>query len=285
MFRKVVVSPRSQRVRRGASLAAALAVATAVTIAVWPAGGGTAAGAGPLRKSGAQPSESVVARTSSPSHAVVRRSAAPSRSADRTPARPSHRRAVKASRPVDGQQVTVTARTRRSTVATVRRWVHRSGRWVRVGAAMHAYVGVAGLTRHPSEKLAATPIGSFPLTQAFGARPNRRHRITELRYIHIRYGDTWGSRPSRPTYNRYFNCHCRGATLFALRRSLFRYGMVIDYNRTPVVRGAGSGFFVHVTNHRPTAGCVALPARNVRTLLRWLRPDLHPHIVIGVAHR
>ena len=186
---------------------------------------------------------------------------------------------------MNGQRVTVTAPSRRSTRAVVQRWVHQGGRWVRVGPAMHAHVGSAGLTRHPSERLAATPIGSFTLTQAIGAAPNSAHRVTRLRYIHIRYGDTRGSRPHRRTYNRYFNCHCRGATLFALRHSLFRYGMVIDYNRTPVVPGAGSGFFLHVTNGRPTGGCVALPARNVRTLLGWLRPDLHPRILIRVRHR
>lgn len=179
----------------------------------------------------------------------------------------------------------MTARTRHSKVAVVRRWVHRAGKWVRVGHPMHAHIGVDGVTRHPSEKLAATPAGSFSLTQAFGAAPNAGHRVTRLSYIHIRYGDSWGSKPKRRTYNRYFNCHCRGATLFALRHSLFRYGVVIDYNRAPIVPGAGSGFFVHVTNGRPTGGCVALPARDVRALLRWLRPDLHPRISIRVARR
>jgi L,D-peptidoglycan transpeptidase YkuD (ErfK/YbiS/YcfS/YnhG family) len=184
---------------------------------------------------------------------------------------------------VDRQRVTVTAHTRHSTVAVVRRWVHRNGKWVRVGDPMRAHIGVAGVTRHPSEKLAATPAGSFTLTQAFGAARNTAHHITKLRYIHIRYGDSWGSKPKRRSYNRYFNCHCPHATLFALRRSLFRYGVVIDYNRAPIVPGAGSGFFVHVTDGRPTGGCVALPRRNVRHLLRWLRPDLHPRIRIRVA--
>ncbi|HJQ43067.1 MAG TPA: L,D-transpeptidase family protein [Jatrophihabitantaceae bacterium] len=193
--------------------------------------------------------------------------------------------AATAARAVNGQRVTVTAPTRRSTVAVVQRWVHRAGKWTRVGAAMRARIGAAGLTRHPSEKLPATPIGSFSLTQAFGAAPNTHHRVTQLRYIHIRYGDTWGARPNRRTYNRYYNCHCRGATLFALRRSLFRYGLVIDYNRAPVVPGAGSGFFLHVTNGHPTGGCVAVAARNVRMLLNWLRPNLHPRIWIRAARR
>jgi L,D-peptidoglycan transpeptidase YkuD (ErfK/YbiS/YcfS/YnhG family) len=248
------VSRRSQHARRGAFLAAALAAAIAVTVSIWPANG-------------------VVA-----GHPLPQRIAQPSPPSVRSPSRPAQ-----PAQAADAQRVSVTAPSRRSTVAVVQRWVHRGGRWVRVGAAMHARVGAAGLTRRPSEKVAATPIGSFSLTQAFGASANTHDRITKLRYIHIRYGDTWGAKPKRRTYNRYYNCHCRGATLFALRHSLFRYGMVIDYNRTPVVPGAGSGFFLHVANGRPTGGCVAVPAGNVRTLLRWLRPDLHPRIVIHLA--
>lgn len=268
-------------------LAVLIAVGTAETVAIWSANSVVTGQA--LPASVAQPSQSDVAQAIAPAQPPARPSVASSASRPRPePKHPSVRapkRPARQARAADAQRVSVTAPSSRSTVAVVQRWVHRGGRWVRVGAAMRARVGAAGLTRHPSEKLAATPIGSFSLTQAFGALANTNDRITRLRYIHIRYGDTWGARPARPTYNRYYNCHCHGATLFALRRTLFRYGMVIDYNRTPVVPGAGSGFFLHVANGQPTGGCVAVAAGNVRTILSWLRPDLHPRILIRVARR
>ena len=59
--------------------------------------------------------------------------------------------------------------------------------------------------------------------------------------------------------------------------------MVIDYNRFPVVAGAGSAFFLHVTNNQPTAGCVAISAYALNVVMRWLDPALHPVISIGVG--
>ena len=62
--------------------------------------------------------------------------------------------------------------------------------------------------------------------------------------------------------------------------------MVIDYNtrNAPggVKQGAGSAFFLHVTDHRPTAGCVAIPKYRLTKLMAWLRPYTHPRILIGV---
>ncbi|PZS40950.1 MAG: hypothetical protein DLM62_00090 [Pseudonocardiales bacterium] len=58
--------------------------------------------------------------------------------------------------------------------------------------------------------------------------------------------------------------------------------MVIDYNRWPVHPGAGSAFFLHVTNGRPTAGCVATDRAVVIAILRWLDPRQHPVISLGV---
>ena len=40
----------------------------------------------------------------------------------------------------------------------------------------------------------------------------------------------------------------------------YSHAVVIDYNRFPVRAGAGSAFFLHVTNGQPTAGCVAVAA-------------------------
>jgi L,D-peptidoglycan transpeptidase YkuD (ErfK/YbiS/YcfS/YnhG family) len=58
---------------------------------------------------------------------------------------------------------------------------------------------------------------------------------------------------------------------------------VIDYNRSPVVQGAGSAFFLHVTVGQPTQGCVSIPLTTLANLMRWLKPAAHPRILIGVG--
>lgn len=56
-----------------------------------------------------------------------------------------------------------------------------------------------------------------------------------------------------------------------------------DHNRRPVVRGAGSAFFLHIANGSPTAGCVAIDQGSLQAVLRWLRPGAAPVISIGVG--
>ena len=55
---------------------------------------------------------------------------------------------------------------------------------------------------------------------------------------------------------------------------LYEFGLVLDYNRDPVVPGAGSAIFVHVRDDRGggTSGCLALPRAEMVALIRLLRP-------------
>jgi len=73
------------------------------------------------------------------------------------------------------------------------------------------------------------------------------------------------------------NEHLRYETPF------YNYAVVIDYNRFPVYQGAGSAFFLHVTDGAATAGCVAIPQATLVTLMRWLTPAAQPRILIGVG--
>ena len=63
----------------------------------------------------------------------------------------------------------------------------------------------------------------------------------------------------------------------------YDYGAVIDYNADPVVPGAGSAIFLHVTTGGTTAGCVAVPEADLLQVLHWMDPSLDPRIVMGTA--
>ena len=62
-----------------------------------------------------------------------------------------------------------------------------------------------------------------------------------------------------------------------------RYAIVIDYNRTPIVPGRGSAFFLHVTEGKPTQGCISMSASDLKWLLRWLAPADEPVISINIG--
>lgn len=188
----------------------------------------------------------------------------------------------------DAQQViTVAANSLSSTTATLQAWQRSlGGSWVRFGAEVEAHLGRAGIALHERESLAATPEGSFTLTQAFGRLPDPGSRLP---YFQTTPSDWWISQPG-PLYNTHQTCvtSCAfragtpNARLFFVTPQ-YNLAVVIDYNRFPVVQGAGSGIFLHVTTGRPTNGCVSIPMQNLVSIMRWLQPDQHPRILIGVA--
>jgi L,D-peptidoglycan transpeptidase YkuD (ErfK/YbiS/YcfS/YnhG family) len=182
--------------------------------------------------------------------------------------------------------ITVVAPSTGSTTATLQAWQKSARGWTRYGSAVFAYVGSDGLSTHPSESISATPMGSFNLTQVFGRQPNPG---TGLPYRQTTPADWWISQPG-PLYNTLQ--HCSSGCAFTqgdpnehlyYTTPYYRYAVVIDYNRYPVVQGAGSAFFLHVANGAPTAGCVAIPEATLVTLLRWLTPAANPRILIGVG--
>lgn len=169
------------------------------------------------------------------------------------------------------------------------RWDRRSGAYRRVLGPVPAFVGEDGVGR-ASEYVARTPAGTFTLTEAFGiGDPPAR---TALPYRRTSLASWWVSDVSSPLYNTFQTCapgrwcgfrQDLSEQLGAIR--LYRPAIVIDYNRDPVVPGAGSAFFVHRSEGRPTQGCVSVDPRPLRAVLRWLRPAAAPIISIGVGDR
>src|SRR6202453_189865 len=169
-----------------------------------------------------------------------------------------------------GQVITVEAATALSRTAVLRTWtLAPSGHYVEVLDAVVANVGVNGV-RPTSEGLGRTPVGVFTLTQAFGNRPNNG---TRLPYVHVGPDDWWDENPASPHYNRMVvSAVSPGANSENLYDAglAYAHAVVINYNMNPVARGAGSGFFLHVSFGAPTEGCVAIPENELDQVMRWL---------------
>ena len=183
--------------------------------------------------------------------------------------------------------VTVVAGSTTSTTAQLQAWTKApGGGWLRYGSAVTAHVGSQGLTTQPSESKSATPIGSFTLTLAFGRVSNPG---THLAYFRTDSSDWWVS----DKYSRYYNTHYRCSSSCPFNTApgenlraagfVYTYAVVINYNRFPATAGAGSAFFLHVTDGGATAGCVAISQSKLVSLMRWLSPSTHPRILIGVS--
>lgn len=185
--------------------------------------------------------------------------------------------------------ITVVAASTGSTTATLQAWDRApGGGWLKHGSAVTAHLGSDGLSSSPSEYRSATPIGSFTLTQAFGYYGNPG---TGLPYFRTTGADWWISQAG-PLYNTHQHCwsNC-GFRLGDPNEHLsaitpqYNYAVVIDYNTrnspTGVRAGAGSAFFLHVSDGGPTAGCVSIPQSTLVSLMRWLTPSAAPRILIG----
>jgi L,D-peptidoglycan transpeptidase YkuD (ErfK/YbiS/YcfS/YnhG family) len=182
-----------------------------------------------------------------------------------------------------GQVITVQAASALSQTAVLRTWtLTPGGHYVQVFPADLANVGVNGV-RPTKEGLGRTPVGVFTLTEAFGNQPNNG---TRLPYTHVGIDDWWDEDPASSHYNRLVvdNVSPGGNSenLYDAGEA-YAHAVVINYNMNPVVKGAGSGFFLHVSMGVPTEGCVSIPLGDLDRVMRWLDPSAHPVISIGVG--
>ncbi len=180
----------------------------------------------------------------------------------------------------------MTAHSPSSTTATLQAWELGAHGWQRSGPSVAAWLGSAGFSTPASENSTATPQGSFTLTRAFGrfADPG-----TALAYTRTTPADWWISEPG-PLYNTLQ--HCVSGCAFTQGNPnehlyytvpYYEYAVVIDYNQAPAIAGKGSAFFLHVTVGQPTQGCVSIERDHLVRILRWLRPDAHPRILMGTG--
>jgi L,D-peptidoglycan transpeptidase YkuD (ErfK/YbiS/YcfS/YnhG family) len=184
-----------------------------------------------------------------------------------------------------GQVITVEAQSPLSQRAVLRTWrLARDGHYVQVFPPVLAWVGVNGV-RSTHEGLGRTPVGVFTMTRAFG---NEANIGTRLPYVHVGPDDWWDENSSSSRYNQLVvsrvspggdseNLYDAGVA--------YAHAVVINYNTDPVVKGAGSGFFLHVSFGSATEGGVAIPEDQLGQVMRWLSPSLHPVISINVGAR
>lgn len=168
------------------------------------------------------------------------------------------------------------------TLAVLRAFELDGGAWRQMFGPTTVHIGAEGFSRGFSESNTHSPIGYYTLTQAFG---NSADPGSRLPYHHVGYGDRWVDQVSSPNYNTMQTGDADksrgdGEALWTVVPE-YDYAVVVDYNRSPVVHGAGSAVFLHVTDGAATAGCVSMPATQLIALLRWLSPSMHPRVAMG----
>jgi len=157
--------------------------------------------------------------------------------------------------------------------------------WQQAMAPMDAVIGRNGFAP-PGEKREGdgrTPSGLFRLKTAFGYPPSAP---TQMPYRQMLEDDLWIDDPNDPDYNRLIRQNqTKAASYEKMKRDddLYKYGIIIEYNTDPVIKGLGSAIFLHVWSgaNSTTAGCVAASEDDILKILGWLNPAKNPVIFIN----
>jgi L,D-peptidoglycan transpeptidase YkuD (ErfK/YbiS/YcfS/YnhG family) len=172
-----------------------------------------------------------------------------------------------------------------SPTATLVALEKKGNSWVPVLSPVQTGIGRKGFAK-PNAKLEGdqkSPSGFFSLGQLFCYE---KQVNTQMPFIQSTGEDKWIDDPDSPDYNRYV----RGATnaksyeKLLLKGNDYRYCMVIEYNTHPVEKGKGSAIFLHLSEYETinsSSGCVVLLQKDMETLLKWMRPELKPSILMG----
>lgn len=130
------------------------------------------------------------------------------------------------------------------------------------------------------------PGGIFRLSTAFGYAPARSATWVKLPYLALTKRIE-GIDDSRSLYYNRLVDRSKVAKIDwrsseQMRRDdvLYKWGVVVDHNPA-ASPGAGSCIFLHIwkSPSSPTAGCTAMPERDLVSLIRWLDPARHPTLI------
>jgi L,D-peptidoglycan transpeptidase YkuD (ErfK/YbiS/YcfS/YnhG family) len=155
---------------------------------------------------------------------------------------------------------------------------HR-GRLIAGTLVLPCALGRAGVTRAKREGDGATPAGRLRLL--YLARRPGRSAACAIPSLMVRPNDLWCDDPASFSYNRPLRAPTRlGHERLWRDDRLYDVIGVLDYNIRPRALGRGSAIFFHIATQDlgPTAGCVALRARDMARLL----PRLSRHVRLAI---
>ena len=118
-----------------------------------------------------------------------------------------------------------------------------------------------------------TPLGVWPIRGVL-LRPGKVEAAgIRLPWRWVREGDGWSDDMADPAYNRPVRLP-RGFSAESLLRDDDAYDVIVvlGHNDAPPVPGQGSAIFFHLSEGRPTAGCVAVEPADMLRLLPLLAP-------------
>jgi L,D-peptidoglycan transpeptidase YkuD (ErfK/YbiS/YcfS/YnhG family) len=181
------------------------------------------------------------------------------------------------------QLIFATNRDSSSFLVTIHALERNNGVWHLVFPTFTGSIGEKGFAaiNKKREGDGKSPSGIFPLGIAFGYGASL---VTKMPYRQATDNDFWVDDVNSEDYNKWVKGKPKAASWEKMKRDddQYKYGVVIEYNMDPIVKGKGSAIFLHVWKPgEPTLGCVSMSEEMVLKILEWLDPAKKPLIIMG----
>ena len=160
---------------------------------------------------------------------------------------------------------------------------YQNGKWVVTYDTIDCSVGRSGFADIDAkfEGDGMSPSGKFPIGSAFGYEKDLESKVDFIKLLDNHY---WVSDTASELYNQLIEYNPNDKYSEKMRRNdhLYKYGIVIEYNTQDIQKGKGSAIFMHIERQKgaPTAGCVAMSEDNIKRLIKWIKPNQNPMIVM-----
>jgi L,D-peptidoglycan transpeptidase YkuD (ErfK/YbiS/YcfS/YnhG family) len=161
----------------------------------------------------------------------------------------------------------------------------QGSKWKKSWESINGVIGKNGFAKleEKREGDGKTPSGIYSLNMTFGYNESIQ---TKMPYRQAFPNDLWIDDVNAGDYNRWVKKEdTRALSYEKMKRNdnLYKYGIIIEYNTNPVIKGHGSAIFLHVWRGENTAteGCVAVSEEDIVRILDWLDPRAKPLIIMG----
>ena len=132
-------------------------------------------------------------------------------------------------------------------------------------------LGKSGVGKKKIEGDNITPQGIYKIIKIYYRKDRIKKISSKFKLIKIKKNMGWCDDPKSNKYNQLINLPSDFNHEKLYRRdSVYDLILILNYNMNPIVKGKGSGIFIHISkkNYKKTAGCIALKKSHLIQLVK-----------------
>ena len=135
-------------------------------------------------------------------------------------------------------------------------------------------LGKAGVGKKKIEGDNITPKGTFEIVKIYYRSDKIKKIYSKIKLFKINKKMGWCNDPISKKYNQLIKLPSKYTHEKLYRQdNVYDLVVVLNYNRTPIIKNKGSAIFIHVAkkNYKKTEGCVALKKKHLVKLIENIK--------------